>query len=255
MSVIIINYFGDGSKFGVKIEYIIEKEPLGSGGSLFFLKGKVEGDFVVCSGDVLFDIDISKMLEFHLKNNSIITLFTHPNLHPFDSDLVETDKDGRVIKFDSKNNIRDYYYKNNVNAGFFIVNEKALEYFKEVKKVNMEHDFIQTLILEGKRVFGYKSPEYIKDVGTVERFKNAEKDIDNLIVQKKCLKNKQKAIFIDRDGVINKYKGFIKTANEIELVDKVIDAIKLINKSEYLAIIVSNQPVIARGDSTFAQVD
>ena len=251
----IINYFGDGSKFGVQIEYLVEDVPLGSGGSLYYLKGKVAGDFIVCSGDVLFDIDVSKMLDFHIKNNSIITLFTHPNLHPYDSDLVITDKENRVLKFDSKNNIRDYYYKNNVNAGFFIVNENALDYFTEIKKVNMEHDFIQALISSGERVFAYKSPEYIKDVGTLDRFKNAENDIDKNIVKKKCLRNKQKAIFIDRDGVINKYKGFIKTASEIELKDKVIDAIKTINRSEYLAIVVSNQPVIARGDSTFEQVD
>ena len=119
----------------------------------------------------------------------------------------------------------------------------------------MEHDFIQSLINDGKRVFSYKSPEYIKDVGTTERFELAEKEIASGLVNKKCLKNKQKAIFIDRDGVINKYKGFIKSASEIELCDKVIDAIKLINKSEYLAIIVSNQPVIARGDSSFEEVE
>ena len=251
----IMDYFGDGSGFGVKIEYLVENEPLGSGGSLYYLKGKVDGDFLVCSGDVLFDIDIARMLEFHKKNNALVTLLTHPNLHPFDSDLVVTDKTCRVLKFDSKNNIRDYYYKNNVNAGFFIINEKALEYFDVPKKVNMEHDFICSLIDNGKSVFAYKSPEYIKDVGTVERFKNAEKDLENGIIEKKCLKNKQKAIFIDRDGVINKYKGFIRSANDIELEPTVIDAIKKINQSEYLAIIVSNQPVIARGESSFDEVE
>lgn len=251
----IMDYFGDGSAFGVKIEYLVETEPLGSGGSLYYLKGKVKGDFLVCSGDVLFDIDINRMLAFHKANDATVTLLTHPNLHPYDSDLVVAEKNGRVVKFDSKNNVRDYYYKNNVNAGFFIINERALQFFTEPKKVNMEHDFICSLIESGDRVFAYKSPEYIKDVGTVERFKNAEKDIENNIVSKKCLKNKQKAIFIDRDGVINKYKGFIKTANDIELENGVVDAIKRINQSEYLAIIVSNQPVIARGEASFEEVN
>lgn len=251
----IIDYFEDGSKFGVKIEYLVEEEPLGSGGSLYFLKNKVEGDFLVCSGDVIFNIDISRMLEYHKSKNAIATLFTHPNLHPYDSDLVVTDKNGKVISFDSKNNLRNYYYKNNVNAGFFIINAKALYYFKEVKKVNMEHDFICSLISDGQNVFAYKSPEYIKDVGTVERFELAEKELSSGLVNKKCLKNKQKAIFIDRDGVINKYKGFIRNSNEIELLDKVVEAVKLINRSEYLAIIVSNQPVIARGECTFDGVE
>lgn len=251
----IMDYFGNGSAFGVKIEYLIENEPLGSGGSLYYLKGKVQDDFLVCSGDVLFDIDIDRMLQYHKKNNALITLLTHPNLHPYDSDLVVAEKDGRVKNFDSKNNIRDYYYKNNVNAGFFIINEKALEFFKEPKKVNLEHDFIASLIQNGERVFAYKSPEYIKDVGTSERFKNAEKDLEKNVISKKCLKNKQKAVFIDRDGVINKYKGFIRNASEIELLDGVVDAIKKINQSEYLAIVVSNQPVIARGEASFDEVN
>lgn len=251
----IIDYFGDGSRLGVKIEYIIENEPLGSGGALYFVKDKINDDFLICSGDVLFDIDISRMHNFHKEKNSLITLLTHPNLHPYDSDLVIMDNDQRVIRFDLKNNIRNYYYKNNVNAGFFIVNPKALSFFNELKKVNMEHDFIASMIAKGERVFAYKSPEYIKDVGTVERFRSAERDITSGLVYKKCLKNKQKAIFLDRDGVINKYRGFIKSAEDIELEDKVVEAIKHINGSEYLAIVISNQPVIARGEATFEEVD
>lgn len=251
----IIDYFGDGTRFGVKIEYIIENEPLGSGGALYFVKDKMKDDFVICSGDVLFNIDIKRMLDYHKKKNSLITLLTHPNLHPFDSDLVVTDKNGKVLNFDSKNNARNYYYRNNVNAGFFIVNSKALDYFTELKKVNMEHDFVNFYVQNSDRVYAYKSPEYIKDVGTTERFFNAEKDITNNLVEKKCLKNKQKAIFLDRDGVINKYRGFIRNADDIELAEGVIDAIKMINKSEYLAIVVSNQPVIARGECTFDEVD
>ena len=251
----ITEYFGDGSKFGVNIEYVIEDKPLGSGGTLYYLKDKLKDDFVICSGDVLFNIDIEKMYNFHKQNNSVATLFTHPNLHPYDSDLVITDKNGKILKFDSKNNVRDYYYKNNVNAGFFIINSKTLLYFDELRKVNMEHDFINSLINSGENVYAYKSPEYIKDVGTAERFKNAEMDLANGLVEKKCLTYKQKAIFIDRDGVINKYKGVIRSESEIELKEKVIDAIKLINKSEYLAIVVSNQAVIARGECSFEQVD
>lgn len=251
----IINYFGDGSKFGVKIEYIIENEPLGSGGALYYAKEKLRGDFLICSGDVIFNIDVSRMLEFHKSKNALITLLTHPNLHPYDSDLVIAGRDGKVSAFDKKNNVRNYYYKNNVNAGFFIVNSKALSYFTEPKKVNLEHDFIAAMIDSGERVYAYKSPEYIKDVGTLERFRNAELDIQSGLTVKKCLRNKQKAVFIDRDGVINKYKGFIRSASEIELEDGVISAIKLLNSSEYLAIIISNQPVIARGEATFEDVE
>lgn len=247
-------YFGDGKKFGVNITYLCENEPLGSGGALYFLKGKIDDDFVVCSADAIFDIDIKRMYEFHKSKDALITLFAHPNLHPYDSDLIITDDNDCVLEINSKNNVRDFYYKNLVNAGFFIINPKTLEYFTELKKINLEHDFINNYVPQ-KCVFAYKSSEYIKDVGTVERFNLTSKDIQNNIVVHKNLKYKQKAIFLDRDGTINVYKGFINNHKDIELLPTVVDAIKKINDSGYLAIIISNQPVIARGEASKEDVD
>ena len=252
---VIKNYLGDGEKFGVKIDYITEETPLGSGGALYYLKGRVRKDFVVCSGDTVFDIDVKRMLAFHKKKKAAATLFTHPNSHPYDSDIVVTDRFGRVTGIDLKGRVRDYYYKNNVNAGFFIVSPAALDYFTEPKKVNMEHDFIASLIASGERVYSYKSPEYIKDAGTPERFVKIEKEIEAGLVSARNLKNKQKAIFLDRDGTINVYKGFIKSADDIELLPGVGEAIGKINESGYLAIIISNQPVIARGECSRAEVE
>ena len=252
---VIKNYLGDGEKFGVKIDYITEETPLGSGGALYYLKGRVRKDFVVCSGDTVFDIDVKRMLAFHKKKKAAATLFTHPNSHPYDSDIVVTDRFGRVTGIDLKGRVRDYYYKNNVNAGFFIVSPAALDYFTEPKKVNMEHDFIASLIASGERVYSYKSSEYIKDAGTPERFVKIEKEIEAGLVSARNLKNKQKAIFLDRDGTINVYKGFIKSADDIELLPGVGEAIGKINESGYLAIIVSNQPVIARGECSRAEVE
>lgn len=248
------DYFGNGEKFGVNIEYIIENEPLGSGGALFYLKEKICGNLIVCPGDVVFDVDFNKMLDFHKKKNALITLFAHPNLHPYDSDLIITDKEMRVTEINKKNSERNFFYKNIVNAGIFMLSPSTLSFFKELKPINMEHDFVSSFIESGQ-VFAYKSSEYVKDVGTIERFYAAEKDIERGIVSAKNLRNKQKAVFLDRDGTINRYKGFIKTADDIELLPRVADAVKKINASEYLAIVISNQPVIARGESTVDEVD
>lgn len=252
---VIMDYFGDGKKFGVKINYIVEDEPLGSGGALYYLKNKVDDNFVVCMGDALFDIDISKMLEYHKKHDALATLLTHPNCHPYDSDLVVTDKDGKVLKIDKKGSERNYFYKNNVNAGFFIINPSALYYFDHLKQVSMENDFIKTLIEDGKTVVAYKSSEYIKDVGTPERYYAGLTELRGGLVEKKCLRNKQKAIFFDRDGTLNEYNDFIRTPEELRLVGDAAEALKLVNSSEYLAIIISNQPVIARGECTFSEVE
>lgn len=252
MHEVIEEYFSK-KKYPVKIHFIVEDEPLGSGGALYLIKDQLDDDFVVCNGDALFNINIKKMLDFHKSNNSIATLFTHPNYHPYDSDLIICDDNNKVLKIDKKGTVRDYYYKNNVNAGFFIINPKALYYFDTLKKVSMENDFIATLLADGKNVFAYKSTEYIKDVGTPERYFNAINDLNNNLPEKKNPKNKQKALFLDRDGTINVYKGFLNHSDKFELIEGVADAIKLINKSEYLTIIISNQPVIARGECTFEE--
>lgn len=255
MHEIIQDYFKDGSDFGVKIKYIVEDKPLGSGGALFYLKDKVSEDFVVCMGDALFDIDIDKMYESHKKHNALATLLTHPNLHPYDSDLIICDKDGRVLSIDKKGSERDFWYKNNVNAGFFIINKKALYYFDKEKKVNMEHDFINFLIKDGQPVYEYKSTEYIKDVGTPERYYAAIKDLEASLPEKKNLSNKQKAIFFDRDGTLNVYRNFISEEEDFLLVPDCAEALKSVNKSEYLAIVITNQPVVARGECTFEGLD
>jgi len=248
------NYFKDGKEFGVNVRYIVEPECLGSAGALYYLKDVADEDFFVCSGDIIFNVDLGRLLDFHKKHNALLTLVTHPNSHPYDSDLIVTDSSYKVTRIDRKNAERNNYYKNNVNAGFFVVNPQTLNYFTELKKVNMEHDFIADFI-DGGRVFSYKTTEYVKDVGTPERFFSGENDLRNGIVEKKNLRNKQKAVFLDRDGVINKYKGFINNADDIELIDGVAEAVRCLNRSEYLTVIVSNQPVIARGECGFDEVD
>ena len=248
------DYFGDGAKFGVNIKYVIESEPLGSGGALYYIKDEIDCNLIVCPGDVIFNVDFNKMLAFHEQKDALITLFAHPNTHPYDSDLIITDDNMVITSINKKNSPRDFYYKNLVNAGIFVLSPQTLGFFREPKIVNMEHDFVSHFIASGK-VFAYKSSEYVKDVGTSERFISAENDIKNGTVFSKNLKNKQKAIFLDRDGTINEYKGFIKNIEDIELLPFVSDAVKKINASGYLAIIVSNQPVVARGDCTFAQVN
>lgn len=251
---IIEDYFGNGEKFGVSISYIIEDTPLGSGGCLYYLKDKITETFLVCPGDAIFDVDISQMIKFHINKNADVTIFSHPNLHPYDSDLLHTDSNDCVLKIDLKNHQRDYYYNNNVIAGMFLIEPSTLAYFTEVKKINLEHDFIASL-LPSNKVFAYKSPEYFKDVGTPERFEITTQDMINNIVENKNLKHPQKAIFLDRDGTINIYKGFINNVEQIELIPNVSSAIKKINRSGYLAIIISNQPVIARGECSFDDVN
>ena len=251
----IIDYFGNGESFGVNISYFEEDEPLGSAGALFKLKNEFADDFLVLNGDIIFDVDLNKMIEYHIKNDALITLFAHPNTHPYDSTLISYDKNKVVCDlFKGKN--RPKYYKNCVNAGIHILNPKVFDCLSdngdEVK--NFDKDLIIPA-LETKKVFAYLSCEYVKDMGTPDRLITVTEDVKSGKVEKKNLKNKQKAIFLDRDGTINKYVGFLSDINDFELIDNVADAIKDINESDFLAIVITNQPVIARGEVTFEELE
>ena len=242
------DFFGDGRNFGVNIRYIEESTPLGTAGALALLPPLLnQEDFFLIFGDVLFDIDLQRMARYHTEKGADVTLFVHPNIHPFDSDLVVCNDSGRVKYFDSKHNVRNYWYRNCVNAGFYIMKRSVCDRVPMNFKVALEKDLLTSMIEDGCPIFGYCSPEYIRDVGTVDRIIHAESEIASGFIASKNLRNKQKAIFLDRDGTINKKNGLVYTEKQFELEDNAVEAIRKINASGYLAIVITNQPVVARG--------
>ena len=251
----IVDHFKDGKDFGVEIDHIFEKEPLGTAGAFYYLKDKIDAkDFMLVFGDVFFDMDFDRMEDFHFKNSALTTLLAHPNGHPYDSDLIQTDDTGKVIGFDSKHNVRDYWYDNMVNAGMYIINKRLLDLVKEPVKTDFEKDILANQVKLGANIYAYHTPEYVKDVGTVDRINATVEELKSGLIQSKNLKNKQRAIFLDRDGTMNVSKGFISKADDLELIPGTIDAIKAINKSGALAIVITNQPVIARGECSFEEL-
>ena len=222
---IIQEYFADGTKFGVNIQYIIEEKPLGTAGALYYLKEKIQGDFVFVFGDLLLDIDWNRFVGFHKKNNGLITLYGHPNSHPYDSDVIVSDENNRVIKIEPKNIKRDFYYHNFVNAGIYCMSSIILDAVKNPEKTDLEKKIITEEINKG-RVYAYRSTEYIKDIGTPKRLNSAYQDIKNGLLKNKNLKNKQKAIFLDRDGTINVLNGFLSNIDDFEFLPGIAEAIK-----------------------------
>ncbi len=272
---IIMDYFRDGSgvspvtgkPFGVHIEYYFEKEPLGNAGALFKIKDKLDSDFLLLNADAVFDVDFNRFVAFHKQHGGLVTLFTHPNSHPYDSGLIIADKNGAVEQWLAKEDERPEYYRNRVNAGLHVINPIVLEQSeidadkvgtegenRKPIKVDLDRQLLKPLAGTGK-MFCYDSPEYVKDMGTPERYYAVCDDYKAGRVSGKNLKNKQKAIFLDRDGTINKYVGFLRNTDGFELIDGAADAIKKINASGYLAIVVTNQPVIARGEVSFEELE
>ena len=268
---VIMDYFGNGSgispatgkPFGVHIEYYFEEQPLGNAGALFKIRDKLDSDFLLLNADAVFDVDFNRFVEFHKQHGGLVTLFTHPNSHPYDSGVIIADEKCAVKQWLAKEDERPQWYRNRVNAGLHVINpavldmagidaDKVGENGKPVK-VDLDRQLLKPLAGTDK-MFCYDSPEYVKDMGTPERYQAVCRDYKAGRVSAKNLKNKQKAIFLDRDGTINKYVGFLRNIDEFELIDGVAEAIRLINESGYLAIVVTNQPVIARGEVSFDEL-
>ena len=263
---IIMDYFGDGSNFGVTIEYYNEEIPLGNAGALFKLKDKLKEPFLLLNADAIFDVDFKRFVAFHQSHGGLVTLFTHPNNHPYDSGLIIADKNSMVEKWLAKEDERPEFYRNRVNAGLHVIDPAVLDFVDgsrvgevdettgKVIKVDLDRQLLKPLSGTGK-MFCYDSPEYVKDMGTPERFHQVEEDFIAGRVEAKNLSRKQKAVFLDRDGTINVYKGFLRNIDDFELIPGIAEAIRAINASGYLAIVVTNQPVIARGEVTWDEIE
>lgn len=240
-------YFGDGSRLGVQIQYIEEQEPLGSAGALYFLKSILRVPrFLLVFGDVMFDLDLNRMMDFHEGHGGKVTLLAHPNSHPYDSDLLVMDDNERVTGILPKGKKRGDWYENCVNAGIYILSSEVLESMEEAKRQDLEKDMLKPLIDQGE-VFGYRTPEYVKDAGTPARFYKASREQQEHVWARKNLERKQACVFLDRDGTVNRYKGLIASEEQLELEDEAAEGVKRLNEAGFLVILVTNQPVVARG--------
>ena len=266
-------YFGDGSNLGVHIEYFVEDQPLGNAGALYKMRDRLTEPFLLLNADAVFDIDFNRFVNFHKSHGGLVTLFTHPNNHPYDSGVLIADETGAVQRWLTKEDVRPKWYANRVNAGLHVIDPAALdmaavsaggqkiidvdvigtEVDGKCVKVDLDRQILKPLCGTGK-MFCYDSPEYVKDMGTPERFEQVCRDFSSGLVQGKNLNHKQKAVFLDRDGTLNKYVGFLRNIDDFELIDGVAEAVTKINASGYLAIVVTNQPVIARGEMTVPQL-
>ncbi len=252
---VIEEYFEDGSKFGVKIHHVVEPYPLGTAGSLKLLDGKLNDRFLVFYGDVVMDFDIASFIEFDKQYDSIGTTIIHPNDHPYDSDLLEINKNNKVTKVLPKPHQNGEYYQNLVNAAVYIFSPKIFQYIEEGVSQDFGKHILSKVVEAGETLIGYKTPEYIKDMGTADRFEAVKNDFLTGKVARLNKQNKRPCIFLDRDGVINKDMDSKPLCKDFELLDGVAEAIKSINKSDYLSVVVTNQPMIAKGFVTFEEVE
>ena len=244
------NYFKSADTFGINISFFEEKEPLGTGGALPLLG--INEDILLCSGDLIFDFSLDRMAAFHKEHGALVTLFAHPNSHPADSTALVTDEEGRITAIIPAEK-KTKYTENLSNAGIQILSKDFLSTLIPGGAKDFDRDILIPTVNSG-RIFAYRCTEYVHDAGTPERIAKAEKDLLSGLPGMKNLSRKQKAVFIDRDGTLNVYKGYITKKEDLELLPGAAKAVRLINESCYLAVLATNQAVIARGDCTFDEL-
>jgi histidinol-phosphate phosphatase family protein len=245
----ISDYFGDGSGFGVNISYAIEEEPRGTSGALRDALPMLTNRFLLLYGDTFMDVDLQKFWNAHNVSGAVGSLFLHPNDHPQDSDLVDIDSYGYVRSILPYPHPEGQEVRNLVNAALYVLDRSGLEEVTptEGKADIAKHMFPQMLAL-GCRLYGYVSPEYIKDMGTPERLDKVERDLVVGLPEQLSGRQLRSAVFLDRDGTINHEVKHLRSPDQLELLPDAATAIRCINQSGRLAIVITNQPVIARGE-------
>jgi len=246
-------YFGNGARWGVHIDYYREQQPLGTAGAFAEIAGKLTADFWVFYGDTIMDFDMAKMAAFHRTHRADATLFLHPNDHPYDSDLVDMDAHHRITAcYPKPHDGRPR--RNLVNAALYILSPSMLRYIPAGAKSDFGKDVFPAMLASGATMAGYVSAEYIKDMGTPDRYEKVCHDVRSGKVSRLNSRYPRPAFFLDRDGVINKEVDLLHAPAQMELLPGAAEAIQRINQSGYLAIVVTNQPVIARNLCTLGEL-
>jgi D,D-heptose 1,7-bisphosphate phosphatase len=239
-----IEQFIEERKGIAKLHLCIEPEPLGTAGGLKLIEHLLPNSFYVLYGDVMLDMDLSRLARYHYLKQAIATLVVHPNDHPYDSDLSEIDENGQVTHWFPKPH-QEGWYRNLVNAGLYVFEKELLHHIPPKGSADFGKDLFGQWA--GKLpIYAYSTPEYLKDMGTPDRLEKVNKDFLSGKITQSNLEREQKAIFIDRDGVINEEVDLISDPNDLRLLPGTSKALQKINRSSYLAVLATNQSVVAR---------
>lgn len=239
-----------------QVSLLLLNKPKGNAGAIAFLAELGEDLFYV-PGDLFLDVDLHRFFKFHEEKGAMISAFVHPEPHPEKKDvlIVKPNGQGFVVLPKETSSARDFAYRNIVPTDLAIVSGDFLSTYDsdDIYPLNFRDDvFAPTLAIEG--LYAYNSSEYvtkIKDRLSLEKVIN---DVTKGIPERKNLKNPQATFFLDRDGTLNVFGDFVVKAEMLHLIPGAAKAVKKINDSGYLAICITNQPIVARGETTMGEL-
>jgi mannose-1-phosphate guanylyltransferase/phosphomannomutase len=169
-------YFGDGSEFGVRMVYATEETPLGTAGSVLNARDELDERFLVISGDVLTDIDLSELVLFHDKKGSKVTLALKAMENPLEFGIVITGADGRIERFLEKPGWGDVF-SDTINTGIYVLEPEVFDWIPEGRQVDFSAEVFPAMLAGNRPMFGFVAGGYWEDVGTHDAYLSAHVDI------------------------------------------------------------------------------
>jgi histidinol-phosphate phosphatase family protein len=234
----------------------VEREPLGTAGAVLAGFERLSENFLVLYGDVLPNVNLEKLWKAHLAVQADATLMVHPNDHPLDSDLVETDSKGWITAFHNRPHPPGCWFQNLVNAGLYAIRKGSVQpWAGEPRFLDFGEDLFPAMLHQGARLMGYRSAEYVKDIGTPERYDNINAEFEAGLVARDLLSEPQPAVFLDRDGTLVEDVGGLTSPDQLQLLPDAAAAVRELNHRGVRVVLVTNQPVIAKGFCSEAELE
>jgi mannose-1-phosphate guanylyltransferase/phosphomannomutase len=183
MPQVIRGYLGDGSSLGVRIEYAVEEQPLGTAGSVKNAASLLDETFVVISGDALCDFDIGEIVAFHRARGALATIALKSVDNPLEFGVVIVDDDGRIERFLEKPSWGQVF-SDTINTGVYVIEPELLDRIPDGEPYDFSKQLFPELLAQGAPLYGYIVPEnrYWKDIGTIEQYREANQDVLNGLV-------------------------------------------------------------------------
>jgi mannose-1-phosphate guanylyltransferase/phosphomannomutase len=175
-------YFGDGSELGVHLVYATEETPLGTAGSVLNARDELDDRFLVISGDVLTDVDLTALVDFHAKQGAVVTLALEAVPNPLEFGIVIIDGEGRVERFLEKPGWGDVF-SDTINTGIYVLEPEVFDWIPSGRAVDFSSEVFPAMLEAGRPLYGYVGRGYWEDVGTLEAYLRAHADILDRKVQ------------------------------------------------------------------------
>lgn len=169
-------HFRSGHRLGVNIEYVVENEPLDTGGAIKNCEPLLDEPFFVFNGDILTGLDLSDMAAHHARNQAQVSISLTWVEDPTAYGVIETDDGGRILSFREKpkpEEVTSHY----INAGTYLFEPEVLSLMPAGKRFSIERDFYPQALARGVRMYGYRDTSYWLDIGTAEKYIQAHRDI------------------------------------------------------------------------------